>query len=341
MAENAEQLARKQLKADAIKGGLKVPHFSGEDDTMTVKQFFTRFERAVESAGFPDEAMKCQTISTYLAGIAATAYENGITAGWFKKDDWNTIKTFFFEKYQGQVQHHDAIISFETLKQKPTEAVNKFYFRVMDMTIQWSTLVEIEDDEYPDGYVAGNAAPLRASVDQMFKRKIIDSLGKSLFIAGLKDSLRGEVQRAEPKNANDACNIALKLEATEVTKKGSRIHELGEWSDESLSQIVDELTEEDINWINNYRGQKGRQPFKRFKKNNGGKKSNSSGNNESKRCRHCKKFGHMQKVCKTRLAKGAPMVDENGKPYKSINDVKPEDDEEEGDIQGLFVNSLN
>jgi hypothetical protein len=41
------------------------------------------------------------------------------------------------------------------------------------------------------------------------------------------------------------------------------------------------------------------------------------------------------------LAKGAPLVDENGKPYKSINDVKPEDDEEEGDIQGLFVNSLN
>ena len=103
MAENAEQLARKQLKADAIKGGLEVPHFSGEEDTMTVKQFFIRFERAIESAGFGDEAMKCQTISTYLAEMAASLYKSALTSGWFKMDNWKAIKKFFFEKYQGQV----------------------------------------------------------------------------------------------------------------------------------------------------------------------------------------------------------------------------------------------
>ena len=37
------------------------------------------------------------------------------------------------------------------------------------------------------------------------------------------------------------------------------------------------------------------------------------------KCRYCKKMGHMQKECKSRLRDNAPEVDANGKPYASFS----------------------
>ena len=37
------------------------------------------------------------------------------------------------------------------------------------------------------------------------------------------------------------------------------------------------------------------------------------------KCRYCKKMGHMQKECKSRLRDNAPEVDANTKPYTSFS----------------------
>ena len=39
--------------------------------------------------------------------------------------------------------------------------------------------------------------------------------------------------------------------------------------------------------------------------------------------------GHMQKVCRKRIAKGAPCVDEHGQPYKNAGVASIQEEEEE------------
>jgi hypothetical protein len=42
-------------------------------------------------------------------------------------------------------------------------------------------------------------------------------------------------------------------------------------------------------------------------------------------CRYCKKPGHLQKVCNSRIKAGAPEVDAQGKPYTHANELDEDD----------------
>ena len=42
-------------------------------------------------------------------------------------------------------------------------------------------------------------------------------------------------------------------------------------------------------------------------------------------CRYCKKPGHLQKICNSRIKAGALEVDAQGIPYMHTNELDPED----------------
>jgi hypothetical protein len=42
-------------------------------------------------------------------------------------------------------------------------------------------------------------------------------------------------------------------------------------------------------------------------------------------CRYCKKPGHLQKICNSRIKAGAPQVDSSGKPYTYAQEMEEED----------------
>ena len=69
----------------------------------------------------------------------------------------------------------------------------------------------------------------------------------------------------------------------------------------------EDLYEDELEAINAIRQAKGRAPWSGTKPGTSQKKV---------QCRYCKKWGHFQKDCKSRLRDNAPMVGEDGKPYQ-------------------------
>jgi hypothetical protein len=55
-------------------------------------------------------------------------------------------------------------------------------------------------------------------------------------------------------------------------------------------------------------------------------------------CRYCKKQGHLQKVCNSRIKAGAPQVDASGKPYTYAQEMEEEDQGTEVAAAGSVAN---
>jgi len=193
----------------------------------------------------------------------------------------------------------------------------------------------------------------------------------------IKEKLLGK----SPENLDDAINEAIKLEIIEDDKKKKRNHhsKISQLADKEDSELEDmeDLEEDTIHEINKFRSHNGRQPYRRFQYRQQGRNGNqgnsgngSSGNgnyrsggasngnfNRDMKCRYCKKPGHFQRYCRTRIARNAPMMDQNGKaiPFNkgnkngSIHETgeKQEQDEMEKlretlqDRLGGSMNSLN
>jgi hypothetical protein len=87
----------------------------------------------------------------------------------------------------------------------------------------------------------------------------------------------------------------------------------------------------------------------RYRKFNGGKskpKRSTPNAGGSTVCRYCKKTGHFQKECKSRLRDKAPMVDANGQPFKKVNQVaseapSTESEDWEKDEEPQAIGSIN
>jgi hypothetical protein len=93
--------------------------------------------------------------------------------------------------------------------------------------------------------------------------------------------------------------------------------------------------------INAIRKKNNQTPFKR----NGNQATASS----KVVCRFCKKIGHWQKYCRTRIRDNKPCIDENGKPYENqpkVTGIEQAKDQENSfdfnqGITSIGHNSLN
>ena len=135
-----------------------------------------------------------------------------------------------------------------------------------------------------------------------------DFYEKMIFIARLQVDIRVKVMEAMPKFAYDALKIAMATETLILDKKDSlkmplkvlavKVEE--ECDEEVLEE--EEMDEEEaaLNSLNTIRVQRGKMPFKKFPRSNGngnGGAQPKTTNGEPRKCRYCKKSGHMQKEC--------------------------------------------
>ena len=67
----------------------------------------------------------------------------------------------------------------------------------------------------------------------------------------------------------------------------------------------------------------------------------SNGGQNGVTCRYCKKRGHMQKECRSRIRDRAPMVDATGKPFtRKVNAVDEKDATEDAVKVGSITPGL-
>jgi hypothetical protein len=144
----------------------------------------------------------------------------------------------------------------------------------------------------------------------------------------------------------EALKEAMKLEFINESKgsKG-KIASLAEVEYEDLSKITDDLDDLAIKMINNRRAKFGRQPLKRgnwFSPGNRKPGKSSSCNSQAViKCRHCKKEGHIQMECRTRIKKNAPSLDKNGKPFANQPKVASLEDKPEDKLDKSLFRHLN
>ncbi len=64
----------------------------------------------------------------------------------------------------------------------------------------------------------------------------------------------------------------------------------------------------------------------------------ANGNSSYNVCRYCKKPGHLQKVCNSRIKAGAPQVDANGKPFTYPQEMEEESEGAEAAAASSITN---
>jgi hypothetical protein len=131
-----------------------------------------------------------------------------------------------------------------------------------------------------------------------------------MFLAGLRENIRAKVMEEAPADLIEIVDLAIEKETIYLNEKNSAptpsLFSIEEKNETEKGEDKNEMTAEEIEIINAIRKRKN------FQKRNGN--GYPSG---TPTCRYCKKTGHWQKACRSRIRDKAPCVDEHGKPYQT------------------------
>jgi hypothetical protein len=142
----------------------------------------------------------------------------------------------------------------------------------------------------------------------------------TMFQGGLKEEIRSKVLEKGPTLIQESVKLAREFEIISKDKsKSEKGNYIASVSPDDNNGEPDEILEieatelEHIKSINLIRKRQNKPPM-RYKVRPGSKLPPSG---QRPTCRYCKIEGHVQKVCRKRIAAGAPMVDGNNRPYAS------------------------
>ena len=350
---NAAQLAV-LAEHDRVTRATQVPFFRGEK-VGTARDWLVLFDNAARIAAWNNDR-KCAEFQALLRDNAAKWWRAETTTLGLDEKNWEAIRESFLFMYDVKGTAKTMCSNFGDLKQKPRELVGDFFARV-------SFAFEKLKAGFPDARRTCTAAITEdAVVLPIANRGKVEGIDdtfryfmEQMIVAGLHDKLRLKVMESGVVGTGlkEVIRKATELERLDQEQKGlipevkavsvSAVQIQPEEEDNSLYEGLDD---EEITTINAIRQAKGKAPFVR------GKGGPNNGNNSKLQCRYCKKFGHMQGVCRSRIRDGAPLVGADGKPYQPRNQgaqgaaPKPafavkalQQDDDEPDVVG-YVSSL-
>jgi Retrotransposon gag protein/Eukaryotic translation initiation factor 3 subunit G len=341
----AQQMQQALLAHDRVRRSTELPLFLGfdKDNTITAHALMERIEHAANIANW-DNPRKCNELFMILRKEAQQWWDslrhvNALNPN----EDWVQVKQRFLRTYAPRYTARTNCINLMKLYQGPNEKVQTFFLR-LDETFK--RMIETRPAELLQVRVPPLAENQNNNRDAQIKLEGLRDQDKfflsQMFLAGLRESIRAKVMEEAPADLVDIVDLAIEKETIYLNEKNSApTPSLFSIQESKEKEGVDEQTElssEEREMILALRKKKNQTPFKR----NG----NGSPASSTVVCRYCKKTGHWQKQCRSRLRDKAPMLDENGKPYPNQGKVDgiqaPENDPLDfNKISTLGSNHLN
>jgi len=281
---------------DLTKRATELPLFYGrkEKETCSALYLVRRLENAARVANWDDQR-KCREFYATLRDNALKWWDN-LSTHQVHEENWDQVKEAFLKVYEVKYSAKVTCTNLADLIQRPNEGVHDFYLRISDscrkLFLSRPDALKAVRQALPAGLADADARKLKLEGledDEMF-------IKHQLFIGGLREELRTKVIEANKNSLSESVYFAVDLETVLNERKGRT----------NVSAISEERSEEENNQVNALHQKKF---FKR-----GPPKANSA-----TVCRYCKKNGHFQKDCRSRIRDKAPMVDANGKAYRKVH----------------------
>ncbi len=345
----------------------KLPIWSGDSakDGYTVEQWCKRVDKAAASAGW-DPANTMSYVYNALRGDALRWYES-LKRFNINDNDWPSVRAEMLDAYSRVQTARTAVVNLSDLKQGASESVTNFGSRVARIVDDLEILMPAAA-RTPAGVTwadeitalagwGGVAAAIKTTQLQNAANRVIwntyNHLGVQLFISNLKPVFRDEMLKAPPTDLNAAIKQARQLEKI-VLKPENTSASVSELQQEStghhdnVDAEIAALSAQFQALIKKRNGANGRGGRGAANGNRGGRGGRgrgaprgggaANGNSSYNVCRYCKKPGHLQKVCNSRIKAGAPQVDLNGKPYTYAQEME---EDEQGTESGAAGGTAN
>lgn len=325
MAQQNVPAAQAQVQAallqhDRVQRSTELPVFHGipHKETISARDLVERLTKTAEIAAWATDKRKCEGFYLLLRDEALIWWRS-LKAHGVNQENWNEVKTAFLKYYEPKYSATTTCSNLQDLHQKPGEPVHRYYLRLFD------ALEKFKETQPALGAVrhAPAAGVALADADMVAaKQEGADEqdmfMRRQLFIAGLSDQFRIKAMEAAKPTLGEAVDHAIELERIQqrTIKKVNVIQDPDIGSPEA-----EDWDEEELAAINAIRLRKGKPPFKRFQSSNQGSGPKKTGPGGSPKCRYCRKMGHMQKECRSRIRDGAPLVDKDGKPFRKVQAV--------------------
>ena len=338
-----DNVDRANLVREAV---TRLPIFTGDDkDAFTPEQWIARIERVRVTTGWNDEETM-SFVYVGLRGIALQWYESFKRSG--IANTYAAFRTAFLSSFSRAHTARSCVVTLHDVKQTATDTVVAFYAKVVKIVDDIENILPAAA-RAPAGLAYINAvsglqgfdaipaadrtAGLQANLD-LGVAAILNHLAIQIFVAGLRPSIRDKMMENMPVDLWNALQDALRLEKIHAPKVLSSVNEIAE--DTEVFQDIDGEIAAIQKRLSGLQYRKTQ--FQN--KGQGGKFQSKSGKPDKSTmiCRCCRKTGHNQTVCFTRINKRLPCVDQNGVPYAKQPPF-PEKQQKKGGVSEIEAQS--
>jgi len=294
---------------------------TGQKSDITPRAFVERIEAYCKLANKAENA-ECHVLYDTLRGEAITWWE-GLKDAQIDKTIWAEVKREFLIDYDYRIAG-ESEYKLKALKQKVGENAVTFFSRV-------SAAMEDIDRGIPEHATAEGRA-----IQESYRLQV----HKNLFISGLREDIRTNVLNHPIPDLRTAKEEARRAEFllsnTKPIVSSQTFDDLASAMDtvmaiEPRENDEEELHEDEIAAINNWRIRRGRKPVKwNNRRRNNGYGSNNSGSTPFQgKCHNCDKMGHMARNCREpKRAQNIRAIEEN----KEANNTRRYEGEANGPV---------